>query len=760
MRRFAACVGLMIAVSAHAEPPPRDSANASFWDRYDSQPEDPLQPPKTWYRPVEAVAGAPEAFLPAGSTISPQALDDAAQFVGATAGDALIVLHRGKVVTERYFRGTSAKTVFSSHSMAKTLNALAIGAAIAEGKIESVDAPAATWITEWRHDARKTITIRQLLTMSSGFKTPFSRDPGSHYIQLHWGSDVEKIVAAAPLAQPPGSGFAYDNDNNHALGLVIERATGVPYHRYLSQRIWSKIGADNAEILFDRPNGRAMAYCCLLARPRDWARVGQMMLDNGRWRSRRLVPSTWISEMRKPSVTNANFGMQLFLGAAWRNPQLNRRAGERRDTLADAPTSATYYLSGAGGIMLMIVPEHDLVILRVGEESPGWREHVVPNLLVATLEGRSADYGWLFPWRMAVRRSGGDSTFDNNRAGLWPLERVAGRRNHKPLPRRRVQCLTQETLAPVLGELDQNGTYAFLVWHDGAIAFERYWPGYGSNVRAESASMHKSVLALVVGQAVADGSISSIDLPVSTWLTEWRSDQRGEITVRNLLEMASGLAATPTDPSPTSTVVRSVLGHDFLAVPLSTPLADPPGSSFAYLSGASQLLGEILERATGQRYAAYLSRRLWRPLGAEDAYVALDRPGGRARTSATLLAVPEDWVRLGTLFVSGVSKVVDPAWIRAMTAPSGNNPNYGFQIWRAAPHLPRRRYNAANDVFVPATDPFSADDIIYFDGSGGQRVYASASRRLVIVRIGRATRDWDDSRIPNRVTAALDDCSQ
>jgi len=114
--------------------PPRDSANASFWQRWDDIGDDPLHSPYEWYQPKVSIAGAPGPWLPeargAARAFSARTLDAAAQFAEHT---------NGQVQLERYFGGANADTLFSSHSMARTLNALAIGVAIANGRIGSVD---------------------------------------------------------------------------------------------------------------------------------------------------------------------------------------------------------------------------------------------------------------------------------------------------------------------------------------------------------------------------------------------------------------------------------------------------------------------------------------------------------------------------------------------------------------------------------------------------------------------------------------------
>jgi CubicO group peptidase (beta-lactamase class C family) len=391
-----------------------------------------------------------------------------------------------------------------------------------------------------------------------------------------------------------------------------------------------------------------------------------------------------------------------------------------------------------------------------------WLGAALATVTASAQQQPAADTDWLYDWRISTRPApGGPSLLDLNQPQHWPVERVAGGAA-APLPRRRSACLTDAAMAAALAEIQRVKSYSFMVWRDGAVEFEYHAPGFGTDTRAEPASMHKSVLALLVGQAVADGFIPSLQTPVSRWLKEWAGDPRGAITVEQMLQMASGLAPLPFDLKPGSAYSRALYGADSLASPLATALVDAPGSRFNYASGVSQLLCLIVERATGQRYADYLSKRLWKPLGAADAYVALDHPGGLARTSSALFARPEDWLRLGMLFVQrgrvDGSQLIAPAWLDAMAAPSPANPNYGYQLWRASPHAPRRAYNSVTPGTVPAKEPFQAADMLFFDGAGAQRVYVSPQEKLVIVRLGAAAFDWDDARVPNLVASAAKTC--
>jgi CubicO group peptidase (beta-lactamase class C family) len=340
-------------------------------------------------------------------------------------------------------------------------------------------------------------------------------------------------------------------------------------------------------------------------------------------------------------------------------------------------------------------------------------------------------------------------------AGLHPLERVRGVRQ-APLPLMTGQA--DRLLAAAQSAVGNHKTAALLVWHAGALRLEHYGDGFGPGMLSAPASMPKPVLALAVGAAVDRGLID-IDAPVSRWVPEWRGDPRGSITLRQALQMRSGLlkygAATKGGDGE-----AQMLGTRLEELVLRTPLVRPPGTRFDYNNMDNALVLLVLQRATRQRYAHWLARTVWQPIGAGDALAWLDRPHGMARTFCCLLATPRDWVRVGLLIKDGGMhagrQVISPQWLAQMTAPSPANPNYGFQIWRGSPSARTRSYGSGAAAPLPIGEPFLADDMLIFDGAVGQRVYVSASRDLVIVRIGDFAADWVDSRLPNAVMRALD----
>ncbi|MEO0607882.1 MAG: serine hydrolase domain-containing protein [Pseudomonadota bacterium] len=320
------------------------------------------------------------------------------------------------------------------------------------------------------------------------------------------------------------------------------------------------------------------------------------------------------------------------------------------------------------------------------------------------------------------------------------------------------ETLTDFSAASDYAEAMQS--FAFLVWHDGALKYAEYFAPHNETLRPESASMHKSVAALVIGAAIDAGYISGTDAEIGTYITEWAEDPRGDITIEQLLTMSSGLKPLSSDGGMQSDSMRFMRGENARETLLNLELSNAPGSVFHYAGTVNQLLGLIIERTSGQPYEQVLSDRIWAPIGAGDALVWHNEPDGFARTHTGLLAVAEDWLKIGLLVKDlgalGDDQIVSADFVAAMTSPSSANPNYGYQTWLGTTFEAQRYYNDAKQGFaILASEPFLVDDMIYFDGFGGQRVYISRSLDLVIVRSGEIRFDWDDTKLPNLVITAL-----
>ena len=304
-------------------------------------------------------------------------------------------------------------------------------------------------------------------------------------------------------------------------------------------------------------------------------------------------------------------------------------------------------------------------------------------------------------------------------------------------------------------------SYSLIVWHKGQIVYENYPKPHSADTRAESASMHKSVLGLLVGAAIEDGFISGVEAPIGRYIPEWKDDARGKITIRDLLEMRSGLNPLDSAGGMESQSMKFwQQGEGARDIMMSMELSPKTEKVFAYQNAVSQILGLIIENSSGLSYHDYLSKRLWKPIGAKEAKVWFNEEDGFPRVYTGLFAVPRDWLRLGILVkdrgrFSG-KQIISKSYVSAMTLPSRANPNYGWQIWRGEVYEPARFYTSdKTGIGVKSSEPFAVKDMLYFDGFGGQRVYISRSEDLVIVRSGDVQMDWDESKLPNLVLSNL-----
>lgn len=341
-----------------------------------------------------------------------------------------------------------------------------------------------------------------------------------------------------------------------------------------------------------------------------------------------------------------------------------------------------------------------------------------------------------------------------------PLEAVPGEEG-PALPRAAAEkTISAAAWEEAVAYAEEMESVALLVWHRGALQYEHYGEGFDRNSRTDPASMHKSVIALVVGAAIADGTLPSVDTRASLYLTEWAGDDRANITIRQMLQMTSGLYKDPFSLSPFASFQLLNHGTQLEALTLAQPAREAPDTVFDYNNFNPQALSIVLERATGQRYANVLSEKLWSKLGARTAYVYLDREGGLARTYCCLHATAEDWLRVGLLFLNkgrvADAQVLPEAWITAVTTGSSLAPNYGYLTWLGTPYAQKRNYGPYVQTYAQHDEPYLADDVILFDGAGGQRLYIIPSYDMVIVRTGTGGLDfaagtftWEDSRIPN-----------
>ncbi|MFH2010962.1 MAG: serine hydrolase [bacterium] len=329
-----------------------------------------------WYAPSEFVVGNPGTPLPTDTdedtTLPRQALLRVTDYARRMKSCALLVLHHGRIVLERYWCGRTRASRYQTQSLAKPVLALLTGLAIRDGRIPSVDTPVARYLPGWAGDARSAITIRHLLQMTSGL------DLGP-LVRIHIGTDVRGYTLGVPAEFPPGRRYRYNNMNAQILGLLLEQVFGERYSQLLSRLLWRPLGAQHASVWLDIPGGTAKTYCCLMATARDWARIGLLLQHRGRVGSRQVVPTRWIDAMLRPSARNPAFGYFAWLGNA-------HSPGRRHDWKKPFLAQDTVVLMGRREQRVFVIRSHGLVIVRIGREAgPRWEDTFLPNTLVRAL---------------------------------------------------------------------------------------------------------------------------------------------------------------------------------------------------------------------------------------------------------------------------------------------------------------------------------------------------------------------------------------
>jgi CubicO group peptidase (beta-lactamase class C family) len=232
----------------------------------------------------------------------------------------LLVIRDGVILLERYRYGRGAGHRFTSQSMAKTMTAMLVGVAVAEGRIRSIDEPAAAYVPEFAGSELGATPIRALLHMASGLafrETYDGADDAARMSRELWrrgGVGTERAVAQfAAREMPPDTRFLYAGRDTVALGLVLARATGETLAGLMASRIWGPIGAEADASWITDAGGQEAAHCCLGAVLRDWGRFGLLLARDGEWGGRQVIPRDWVI-----AATTAAPGSFLAPGTASR----------------------------------------------------------------------------------------------------------------------------------------------------------------------------------------------------------------------------------------------------------------------------------------------------------------------------------------------------------------------------------------------------------------------------------------------------------
>jgi CubicO group peptidase (beta-lactamase class C family) len=311
--------------------------------------------------------GMPQAWAVSASYNKGTCPDSTLQLLESLGTVGLLVVKNDSLLYERYWEGYSDSSRSGSFSMAKSIVSLLIGAAIKEGKIQSVNDAVGKYLPEFASGDKAKVRIVDLLTMSSGTDWYESyANPLSITTEAYYGSDIYTTATKVKMKDAPGTLHYYKSGDTQLLGLILEKATGSTLSDYASQKLWQPLGAEHPALWStDTENGHEKAYCCFNSNTRDFARIGKLMLDSGKWKGTTIIDSAYYAASIKACGIKDTKGNACdYYGYQW---------------WIDPLHPEIFYARGILGQYIIIIPSKKTIIVRLGKMTSPIREHTVPK---------------------------------------------------------------------------------------------------------------------------------------------------------------------------------------------------------------------------------------------------------------------------------------------------------------------------------------------------------------------------------------------
>jgi CubicO group peptidase (beta-lactamase class C family) len=279
---------------------------------------------------------------------------------------SFLVVRQGRLVFEEYFGDRHAAELHSMQSVSKSVASLLVGIAVEQGAIRSLDEPVVELFPEYQLEDvgewKRSLTLRDLLTMRTGYSWYESPYAGSPLERLNTNTtDWTRFMLEWPMAEPPGERFNYNTGGVVLLASALSKATGIPAAEFAERYLFEPLGIEQHRWIFG-PDSLPHMGGGLYLRPRDMARIGQLVLDGGRWDGRQVVASDWIAASMQRVVGDAwAFGERpVDYGYLW---WIADGAGSGQGTPEDI-----YIAAGSRGQWIIIIPEHEMVVVATGWE--------------------------------------------------------------------------------------------------------------------------------------------------------------------------------------------------------------------------------------------------------------------------------------------------------------------------------------------------------------------------------------------------------
>ena len=263
---------------------------------------------------------------------------------------AYLVIKSDSILYEKYYDGFGRDSKSNSFSVVKSVVSALMGIAIQDGDIKSLDQKVVDFIPDLKGPYADQVTVGDLSSMASGQKwseeyyNPFSVTSASYFVK-----DLDALIIDQPITEKPGEKFRYKSGTTQLLGMVIKKATGKTLSDYLTEKLWQPLGAEKTALwqLDSEEKGMEKAFCCLATNARDFARIGKLYKNHGRWNGTQLLDSSFVELSVKP-----RFELSPQYGYGW--------------WLDDFRGKKIFMMRGHLGQYILVVPEEDLIVVRLG----------------------------------------------------------------------------------------------------------------------------------------------------------------------------------------------------------------------------------------------------------------------------------------------------------------------------------------------------------------------------------------------------------
>lgn len=274
--------------------------------------------------------------------------DKLSQELNRTDTLSLLIIKEEKIFYEKYWKDHDSCSLFNSFSMAKGIISLLVGCAIADGYLNSEDQLISAFLPEYKDNKfAKHLTFRHLLTMQSGlqwneeYNHPFAENSEQYFID-----DLEKQIKDLDFKQMPGKEYEYQSASAQLLGIALRKVIGKDLALYLSEKIWKPMNMEHSAYWSIDKKGMEKAFCCIHATSRDFAKIGMLLIQNGKWKGNQILDKEYCKRMMTPSFLNDAYCYNI-----WAN---------------DDHSIRYRFFYGFLGQFIIIIPEKKIIIVKTG----------------------------------------------------------------------------------------------------------------------------------------------------------------------------------------------------------------------------------------------------------------------------------------------------------------------------------------------------------------------------------------------------------